>query len=93
MRSRRCPAQLVYSRAHCKRQKCQDTGKWGPATVRKAGFEYTSLKIRIQVSRQENYVEDLHNNLKAYAKDESMKGNRQQTLAVVFEDRLWIETF
>lgn len=45
------------------------------------------------MSRQENYVEDLHNNLKAYAKDESMKGNRQQMLAVVFEDRLWIETF
>lgn len=43
------------------------------------------------MSRQENYVEDLHNNLKAYAKDESMKGNRQQMLAVVFEDRLWIE--
>lgn len=34
------------------------------------------------MSGQEDYVEDLHSKLKEYAKNESMKGNRQQTLAV-----------
>lgn len=52
MRSRRCPAQLVYNRAHCRRQKCQNIEKLGPATTRKAGSEYNSIKTRTQIPKQ-----------------------------------------